>query len=49
MVYEVTSDTIDGNHTFDGLKTGSGYHYKVMLVDKTTYAPFCAARKEPAA
>ena len=49
MVYEVTSDTIDGNHTFDGLKTGSGYHYKVMLVDKTTYAPLCAARKEPAA
>ena len=41
--YEVTAAVNNGTHTFDTLAMASGNTYKIMLVDKTTYAPLCAA------
>ena len=41
--FAITAAMNGGTHTFTDLKTGTGYAYKLMLVDKTSYAPLCAA------
>ena len=41
--FAITAAVNNGTHTFDTLAMASGNTYKIMLVDKTTYAPLCAA------
>ena len=48
MSETIAANTASQQVTFTGVGTGTGYTYKVMLIDTSTFAPLCEATAYPA-